>query len=189
MALAVHEHFERLGRDHAFGGALALAYYADPRGTVDVDVNVFVGFDAAPQVVDELGAIGFLPTQSQADWLPIAGVALVRGRDPTRLDVFFSIDERYDEVARRARRFPFGTRGARLPFLSAEDLAMFKLSFGRDKDWVDVRRLVESHPELDIDYVERQLIGIRGPTMYPRVARLRAMARVSGPGVHPDPPP
>ena len=73
VVLAAHEHFERLGRDHAFGGALALAYYADPRGTVDVDVNVFVGFDAAPEVVDELGALGFMPTQPQAQWLPVAG--------------------------------------------------------------------------------------------------------------------
>jgi len=29
------------GLPHAFGGALALAYYAEPRATVDIDVNVF----------------------------------------------------------------------------------------------------------------------------------------------------
>src|SRR5262249_14713784 len=27
---------------HAFGGALALAYYAEPRATVDIDLNVFL---------------------------------------------------------------------------------------------------------------------------------------------------
>src|SRR4029079_9320585 len=27
---------------HAFGGALALAYYAEPRATVDIDLNLFV---------------------------------------------------------------------------------------------------------------------------------------------------
>ena len=27
---------------HAFGGALALAYYAEPRSTIDIDVNVFI---------------------------------------------------------------------------------------------------------------------------------------------------
>jgi hypothetical protein len=27
---------------HAFGGALALAYYAEPRATVDIDINVFI---------------------------------------------------------------------------------------------------------------------------------------------------
>src|SRR5712692_7146229 len=28
--------------DFAFGGALALAYYAEPRTTVDIDINVFL---------------------------------------------------------------------------------------------------------------------------------------------------
>ena len=27
---------------------------------------------------------------------------------------------------------------------------------------------------LDVDYIERQLIELRGPTMYPRLARLRS---------------
>lgn len=32
--------------------------------------------------------------------------------------------------------------------------------------------------EHDADYVERQLIGLRGPAMYPRVARLRGFLRL-----------
>jgi hypothetical protein len=33
---------------HAFGGALALAYYTeDPRGTDDIDLNVFVAVERA----------------------------------------------------------------------------------------------------------------------------------------------
>ena len=39
--LAVHDHLIGAGVEHAFGGALALAYYAEPRATADVDVNVF----------------------------------------------------------------------------------------------------------------------------------------------------
>jgi hypothetical protein len=27
---------------HAFGGALALAYHAEPRATIDIDLNVFL---------------------------------------------------------------------------------------------------------------------------------------------------
>ncbi len=33
---------------HAFGGALALAYYAEPRATIDIDLNVFVPVAPAP---------------------------------------------------------------------------------------------------------------------------------------------
>lgn len=173
----MHDRFEGLRLDHAFGGALALAYYAEPRGTVDVDVNVFVTFDRAVEVVAALETLGFRPEQPAHEWLPAAGVRLRRPGDPTRLDLFFSLDDRYDEIARRTQRFPFGRRRRRLPFLSAEDLAVFKLSFGRDKDWVDLRHLLAAQPAIDLAYVEAQLIALRGATMYPRLARLRVMAR------------
>ena len=62
-----------------------------------------------------------------------------------------------------------------LPFLSPEDLAMFKLSFGRDKDWMDLRQIVRSGLALDVNYIQRQLIELRGPTMYPRLAHLRSL--------------
>ena len=154
-----------------------MAYYAEPRGTIDVDVNVFVPFERATEIVAGLEDLGFTPANPPDQWLPIAGVRLVQAGDPAMLDLFFSIDERYDEIAERIRRFPFGAEAAQLPFLSAEDLAVFKLSFGRDKDWVDLRRLVSGTRELDVEYIEQQLVGLRGPTMYPRLARLRRLIR------------
>ena len=43
---------------HAFGGALALAYWAEPRATVDIDVNVFVPTERVGAVLDPLAALG-----------------------------------------------------------------------------------------------------------------------------------
>jgi len=163
--------------EHAFGGALALAYYAEPRGTVDVDVNVFLPFERAADIVAGLKSIGFGPEQPAEQWLPMAGVRLHQSGKPPLLDLFFSLDERYDEIAARVQRVPFGSERSNIPVLSAEDLALFKLSFGRDKDWVDLRRLVAGRPDLDLQYIERQLVGLRGPTMYPRLARLTRIAR------------
>jgi hypothetical protein len=177
MVVAVHDHLDGLDVAHAFGGALALAYYAEPRGTVDVDVNVFLPFESAPEVVASFAGLGFAPSTGEEAWSPIAGVRIARPGEPAVLDLFFSLDERYDEIARRIRRFPFGVTGAELPFLSAEDLVVFKLSFGREKDWVDLRRMVSAHPDLDVEYIDRQLIGLRGPMMYPRLARLRRFLR------------
>jgi hypothetical protein len=177
VVFQAHDLLDRLGVDHAFGGALALAYYTDPRGTVDVDVNVFVLFSSASPVVLEFSRLGFEPERPSEQWASVAGVRIVRPQDPVRLDLFFSIDEHYEEIARRTRLFPFGPDSRELPFLSAEDLAIFKLSFGRDKDWVDLRRLAAAHPEIDLAYIERQLIGIRGPSMYPRLARMRTLTR------------
>ena len=44
--------------DHAFGGALALAYYAEPRATVDVDINVFVAPEMHDAVFAALSPLG-----------------------------------------------------------------------------------------------------------------------------------
>ncbi len=77
---------------------------------------------------------------------------------------------------------PFGPDRRLLPFLSAEDLTLFKLSFGRPKDWVDVTAIAGDRPDLDVDYIERQLVELRGPSMYPRLARLRSLLRTEPPG-------
>ena len=43
---------------HAFGGAIALAYYATPRATIDIDVNVFVESNRADDVLAALRRLG-----------------------------------------------------------------------------------------------------------------------------------
>src|SRR5436190_10122616 len=54
--LAIHKRLRKAGIDHAFGGALALAWCTQQaRGTIDVDVNIFVG----PERTDD--ALAALP--------------------------------------------------------------------------------------------------------------------------------
>ncbi len=51
LLFAVHDALERAGIPHAVGGAIALAYCTlDPRGTRDIDINVFVGPERAREV-------------------------------------------------------------------------------------------------------------------------------------------
>jgi hypothetical protein len=53
--VSVHEHLARAGIDHAFGGALALAWCTQQaRGTIDLDVNLFVGPDRTDDVLGAL---------------------------------------------------------------------------------------------------------------------------------------
>lgn len=44
--------------DYAVGGALALGAHGVPRGTLDVDVNVFVEEDRLPHVIETLSTLG-----------------------------------------------------------------------------------------------------------------------------------
>lgn len=180
LVVDVHDQLDEAGFAHAFGGALALAYVAEPRGTVDVDVNVFAPTSEVDAVLAALAAAGLQPEGDRSDWLPAAGIRLRRENDPFPVDLFPSLDAAYDEISERVVDHPFGPGRQLLPFLSAEDLALFKLSFGRAKDWVDLSAMATAVPTLDVDYVERQLLVLRGPSMYPRLARLRSMLRAVG---------
>lgn len=175
LAVATHQLLHRAGLPHAFGGALALNLYAEPRMTQDVDVSVFVPWTDRGAVIALFEEIGFRPEASEEAWLPIAGVRLVTEGAREHLDVFFALDPLYDRVRDRAVRVSIGRNGEVLPFFTAEDVAVFKLSFNRPKDWVDLQSMIDNGTEFDQAYVEDMLVGMRGATMHPRLARFRRM--------------
>jgi hypothetical protein len=164
---------------HAFGGALALAYYAEPRGTVDIDINVGVAYLSRSTLLARLATFGWQSDDKTASAAPAVGTRLRHIGETVVVDLFFSFDDFHEDVLDRMVAKPFVHAGQRheLPFLSAEDLAIFKISFGRAKDWVDIEAMVAAGTAIDPDYVERQLVGFKGPTAYPAAARFRALLR------------
>src|SRR5699024_5095228 len=56
--IAIHRALAASKVPHAIGGAIALAYYAEPRATVDVDVNVFLPTDRWPDLRGALAPLG-----------------------------------------------------------------------------------------------------------------------------------
>jgi len=162
---------------HAFGGAIALAYYATPRATIDIDVNVFVDAGRADDVLTALERLGAsAPTPAEATRLRRDGQARIRW-GATPLDLFFSYDPFHDACLERRRAQPFGP-GETIHVLSAEDLVVFKAIFARDKDWRDIDELVfAAGEELDADRITdwlERIVG-RDDERYRRcVAALRA---------------
>lgn len=179
LAVAVHRLLQQHDLPHAFGGALALNLYAEPRMTSDVDVSVFLPWTEHQHVVSCFDALGLRPTAPLTDATPIAGIRL-EGSDGQRVDLFLALDEAYDGVLARAAMVDYGRNGERLPFFAAEDLVAFKLSFNRAKDWVDIQSVIRNGTPLDEATIERTLLALRGPTMYPRLARLRAIIAAGG---------
>jgi hypothetical protein len=168
-----------LGVRHVFGGALALAYYAEPRGTVDVDINVGVPYESRMTLLRQLEEIGWHADDEDAQSVPAAGTRLHQVDETVVIDLFFAFDDFHEVALDRAVAKPFIHAGDRheLQFLSADDLVVFKISFGRSKDWVDIEAMINAGTTIDPDYVERQLVQFKGPTAYPLVARLRALLR------------
>ncbi len=147
---------------HAFGGAIALAYYATPRGTIDIDVNVFVETDRADEVLSCLRDLGAAePSKSESIRLHRDGqVRVFWGSTP--IDLFFSYDALHEACLERRRAFPFG-QGETIHVLSAEDLVLFKAIFDREKDWRDIAELVfAAGGDLDVDWITGWLERIVG---------------------------
>lgn len=166
---------------HAIGGAIALGYHGRPRATADVDVNVFVPFGEAAGVVERFAPVGFTPERPPDEWIPISGVRLVQPSGRPELNLFFAVNETYVGFVDRSVMVPFGTEGLQIPILCAEDIAMFKISFGRPRDWIDLEDLTRADVAVDLDAIEERLIAVRGPSMYPRLSRFRAMMKVNRP--------
>ncbi len=164
--VAVHERLEQAGIAHAFGGALALAYYAEPRATDDIDINVFVAPDACEAVGDALAPLG---VEDDLDRLAVERDGQCRlwwGRTP--LDVFFAYDDFHQAMRRDARVVPFGED--RLPILAPEHLLVCKIAFDRPKDWLDLEQVVVCVEDLDVDEVRAWLVRIVG-AQDPRMRR------------------
>ncbi len=123
---------------HAFGGALALAWCTQrARGTIDIDVNLFVGADRVDAVLRALPP-EVLCTEADRALLVRDGQARLWWAD-TPVDLFFSTTPFHDDVAARARREHFA--GHHIPFLACTDLAVFKAFFNRTKDWADLEEM------------------------------------------------
>lgn len=142
----------------AFGGALALAYYAEPRATIDIDVNLFVPPERGAGVLRTLGPLGVdVADADLADRIARDGqVRLWWAATP--VDCFFGYDPFHEAAAERIRTVPFGD--VDVPILAPEDLTVCKAVFARRKDWLDIEQvLVTTAGDLDtaevLAWVER----------------------------------
>jgi hypothetical protein len=152
---------EAAGVPYAVGGALSYGYWADPRGTHDVDLNLFVPPEDADGALDPLISAGL-----QIDRAGALRTARERGDargtfQGMRVDLFFNSIPLHDSAAARVRRVPLANGEAWI--LSAEDLVVLKLMFYRGKDLLDVEKIVAMQRDaFDRGYVRAWLVGMLG---------------------------
>lgn len=169
LLFAVHDSLDRARIPHAIGGAIALAYCTlDPRGTRDLDVNVFVGPQRAREV------LAALPEDVEVSGRRLEALerdGQVRLRSGiTPIDVFLNVLPFHEHVARHVRHVPF--EGRTIPVLDCTALAVFKAMFGRARDWADIEAMVEAR-SLDVAEASgwiREMVGED-----PRIEKLSTM--------------
>ncbi|MBS1885008.1 MAG: hypothetical protein JSS97_18835 [Actinobacteria bacterium] len=167
---AVHDALAAASLPHAFGGAIALAYCVEePRGTRDLDVNVFCDAAEAGRV------LAALPEGIDVDDDDVAAVRRDGQKrlfwDGVPIDVFLNNLPLHEVVADAVVWVPL--EGRQVPVLDCASLAVFKSLFDRTKDWADLEAIAMATPE-DIEAAVRivgKLIGEDDPA-YKRLAAI-----------------
>jgi hypothetical protein len=152
---------EGAGIPYAIGGAIAYGFWGPPRGTNDIDINVFLEAPAAGPALDALNRAGMVFDRLEAE-RRVADGAHVRGFvDRTPIDVYFNSIPFHLAAAEGVQTRPILGRPARV--LSAEATAVLKMLFHRGKDRVDLERMVGLMGKtLDAAYVRRWLVECVG---------------------------
>jgi hypothetical protein len=157
--IVIHEALDEAKIPHALGGALALAYYADPRATIDIDLNVFVPTARWHDVVGALTSLGVDPSTLDPAALERDGQCRLWWGD-NAVDLFFAYDPIHEAMRKQARRVPFAE--ITVPILGPEHLAVCKAMFDRRKDWLDIEQMLIAGDDLDVAEIEEWLVRMVG---------------------------
>lgn len=156
--LRIHAVLDKANLPHAFGGALALAWCTRrARGTVDVDINIFVGAEEAEGAVKALPA-SVQYTRQDIEVLESEGQVRLWWNN-TPVDIFLNTTEFHRQASQRVRWEAFA--GESIPFLACSDLAIFKAFFNRTKDWADLEEM-QAAGTLDLPLVRSVLVKYLG---------------------------
>ena len=137
-------------------GGLAVVAVGEPRTTADADAIVFLSASEAETLIRRAANNGFeLDPAVEQQRLETTGTLRFR-RGKFQIDLITASLPFEEAAFRRASRHELF--GVSLPFPSPEDLILFKVLAGRDKDMLDAIGVVRRHCDrLDIAYLEATL--------------------------------
>jgi len=175
--VVIHNALTDANIPHAFGGAIALAYWGTPRYTHDVDINIALPADQHKTVLDTLSSIFPIHDREKAE-RELTHVAQTRLRwGALPVDLFFANTPFHEAMATRTREMDYA--GTPMPVISAEDLIVCKALFNRGKDWVDIENIFTVQRQMDTHYIQRWLREFCEPDD-DRISRIEGYIRDSG---------
>ncbi len=140
-----------------FIGGVAVQRWGEPRLTQDVDLSLLTGFGGEERYVGLLLG-SFAGRRSDAREFALKHrVLLLESASGIPLDVALGAMPFEERAVERASAFTLGA-GVSLTTCSAEDLVVFKVFAGRERDWLDVEGIVLRQGEsLDTKLIFREL--------------------------------
>ena len=169
---------EELGQAYAFGGAIALGYWGEPRGTLDVDMTLFVPPEQPTACVRLLHQLGCeVEAAGAVQSLQEHGFCTARFRQ-MRVDVFVPTIPFYEAARQRRREVLLGQQA--IMVWDAETLCVFKMMFLRRKDLADLAQVLRVQGQgLDRAWVQARVEEIFGKGD-PRLSRWRELCAEVG---------
>jgi hypothetical protein len=150
---SLHHLFEEQEIPYAISGALALGYYKRARGTIDIDVGIFLPPEDHERVLAALAEVFPVPNPDEFRRTVKESQQGHTYWGNTRIDLFFSATEFEVSMAERARTVPFN--GSEIRIISAEDLLVCKAMMTDSKHWVDIEDVCKYlGSELDTAYID-----------------------------------
>lgn len=147
--------------EYALGGAIALGFWSEPRGTLDVDVTLYLPVDDPRRCTTLLEQIGCVFDRERTETMLAEHTFCQVQFLGMRLDVFLPMSSFYELAKARRREVPMGRRRAYI--WDAETLCVFKMMFFRLKDFVDIQSMLRSQgPSLDRDWIRSALLELYG---------------------------
>jgi hypothetical protein len=176
-AREVHSFMRRKRWKFCIIGGVAVEQWGEPRATRAVDITLLTGYAHEERFLDEiLGKFkGRVP--NPREFALMNRVVLCRASNGVEIDTALAGFAYEERVIARATPFPYAPKASLLT-CSAEDLIILKAFAGRERDWLDVRGVIQRQtPRLDWDYIERELPTLADlkddPSILTRLADMR----------------
>jgi hypothetical protein len=163
----IHRTLDMAEIPHAIGGAVAIAYYGEPRSTGDLDVNVFIPPDRWPLLSDSLRPLAIEIEVDERELRRFGEIEL--DWDSNLLHLFLSTDPLHGRMREEIHHVPFN--GATIPIVSPEHLVVRKAILDRPKDWLDIEQMLVATSPLDLGEIREWLERMVGKDD-PRMVRL-----------------
>lgn len=127
-------------------GAFAVAFYAKPRYTKDIDILVEPSKDNAQKILKVLEEFGFGELSLSQEDLRREGNILQLGFEPLRIDLLNKLEGfQFHHIWKKRVTGEYGSE--RVPFIGLDDLIKNKKMSARPSDKIDIELLEKNRKE------------------------------------------
>lgn len=157
LIVAIANAFRENGIPYIILGGQAVLLYGEPRLTKDIDITIGLNIDAIDKIVNILKKVVLEPIPKEFHQFVKNTMVLpfINKESGIRVDIIFSFSDFEKLAIKRANVVKI--ENTDVNYVSLEDLIIFKVFAGRERDIEDVRLILTRNKEMDLKYTRKKL--------------------------------